>query len=102
MTISKELLSKVLHGDIQEFTLNNEKNIDFIFIGNYDEWKTINIYELTHKCKEWALNKECELSSWVDGRCGVIIKGEEMWAELDTEPEAIFQACEWILEQENK
>jgi hypothetical protein len=73
-----------------------------------------NIHELAHKCKEWAksknlyivsmlgsnsesanskINSKCEC--WVCDLTDTIIK-EEIYA--DTEPEAIFKACQWILE----
>ena len=65
----------------------------------------INLYQLMHVCKEWAMKEHnCTLSSghctndkWfaIDG-----ITGKKH--EANTEPEAIFVACAWILEQQNK
>ena len=105
--ISKELLSEVLKGTIQEFKINNEGNVDFIFIGDYDEWKTINIYELANKCKEWALNKhDYGISTyWNKDEKVFVSLIMENWMsdnysmDADTEPEAIFKACSYILEQ---
>ena len=65
-----------------------------------------NIYELAHKCKEWAMTKECTLFSGWDYEVGVwnCLLGRHDSQELpsyqaDTEPEAIFKACQWILEK---
>lgn len=116
--ISKELLSEVLNitavcDDISNIELTANT---ITFIEDYwdeDEGSgfyrshSINIYELAHKCKEWA-NKQgykkvysgiyestdqgsmyiCILDS-NDTNC------KDFWA--DTEVEAIFKACEWIL-----
>ena len=91
--ISKELYEAVIELDYRYITREE-----------YDE---INIHELAHKCKEWAYNKGFMLLS------GLYIRGK-IWCEIykpldlnntitqfgeDTEPEAIFKACEWILKQ---
>lgn len=84
---------------------------------NYITHDKINIYELAHKCKEWAANlspNKHALSSyprWGDIRnykktngsyyiCQHLVSGVQF--EAETEPEAIFRACEWILEQVEK
>lgn len=76
----------------------------------------INIYELAHKCKEWAWNQESyqiqsmfihlefktakELSEIP--KCQAIVCNEHGkfvdFFDAKTEPEAIFQACQWILD----
>ncbi len=78
------------------------------------EEHTINIYELAHKCKEWAVNlspNKHALSSyprWGDIRnykktngfyyiCQHLVSGAQF--EAETEPEAIFKACEWLLNE---
>ncbi len=66
-------------------------------------------YCLSIKCKEWALNymvdKEiqstgCIISSWThtggSGHARILVIDEKFTA--NTEPEAIFKACEWLLE----
>lgn len=76
--------------------------------------KGINIYELAHKCKEWALREykySIQTVNILDEEevywpVGVIRYTEEaeyrMFHSTDnaTEIEAIFAACEWILENE--
>ena len=56
---SKELLSEVLDkgkGSITKIEHNPSKTIvEYEQLERY--WNSINIYELAHKCKEWALNK---------------------------------------------
>ena len=117
--ISKELLSEVL--DIKY----SFKNIKLREYEPYIQWYcdevykehvySINVYELAHKCKEWALTKhKISLQStpieeneneiyW-----SVILKlfNEEYEENLehiikDTEPEAIFKACQWVLENKD-
>ena len=84
---------------------------------NYITHDKINIYELAHKCKEWAVNlspNKHALSSyprWGDIRnykktngsyyiCQHLVSGVQF--EAETEPEAIFRACEWLLNNERK
>ena len=124
--ISKELLSEVLNASIYYMEMQS-KNI----IVHYDKGMplmyddSINIYELAHKCKEWALIRGYSLLS---GR--PIVRDEEgtqvfnywyncyIW-EIDensidsptqntkietnseTEPEAIIKACEYVLKELN-
>lgn len=114
--IGKELLSKVLGEEILSFNLKN--NEIFIQFGNYDDiW---NIYELEHKCKEWALKYDCMLNSWYTeeqsdsslGQMAAVCNIYHSFTsfedivksfEADTEPEAIFKACQWILDyKDNK
>ncbi len=98
--ISEKLLSKILRAPIQEFKINNEGNIDFVFLGTYDEWKVINIHELAHMCKEWAYNKGIAIDSCF--QTAVIHLDKPIEIKASTEPEAIFQACEWILDKEKE
>lgn len=74
----------------------------------------INIYELAHKCKEWAVLQDyyiehgyesiqesfgayCILRIYFDG--DMIFNNFSGAEDYQKEPEAIFKACEWILEQ---
>ena len=66
----------------------------------------INIYELAHKCKELALSKLYTLTSGnnhlISMSCSIRrTLTDDDWTDFysDTEPEAIFKACEWIMEQ---
>ena len=119
--ISKELLSEVLGeecftevksyaSDIPDYKswLNGSQfmysTCSYKWSGNH-----INIYELAHKCKEWARSKDYSLGVFnPDVDCFEVsiqhyVKGHGEWNEVfeitsDTEPESIFQACKWILE----
>lgn len=121
--ISKELLSEVLNLNITYIERCNNSIIYKISV--YDREEEVNIYELAHKCKSWALIRGYSLLS---GR--PIVRDEEgtqvfnywyncyIW-EIDensidsptqntkietnseTEPEAIIKACEWILKEQN-
>ena len=58
---------------------------------------SINIYELAHKCKEWALQYDYTILS---SKGYATISGKVFYDK--TEPEAIFKACQWILENKDK
>ena len=76
----------------------------------HDGWD-INIYELAHKCKEWAFKQGYELFSRIlsndnqpFGNCVVYRVEADLEESLhivndNTEQEAIFKACEWILKE---
>ena len=125
--ISKELLSIVLGIPLLHIRYNDTTNLYEIFkedlfnwsAGSYGRWSNleVNIYELAHKCKEWAVNlspNKHALSSyarWGDIRnykktngsyyiCQHLVSGIQF--EAESEPEAIFKACEWILTKDSK
>lgn len=88
------------------------KEVTFITYADTTQGKTrtpisskyeINIYELAYKCKEWAFGKMFFLSSGFDtdgAFCLDRMNSKSFIAE--TEPEAIFKACQWILENKGK
>lgn len=105
--ISKELVSEVLKEEVVHcFMISGDDNE--VYYRYYDTIGTlyINIYELAHKCKEWANSKGYVLSSatQINGVCEYYTdKGYNDEKYIDymlayTEPEAIFLACQWILE----
>ena len=108
--ISKKLLSEVL-GEVQEF-IPEEHRVRYCKMGEFDDWKEINIYEFMHKCKVWANNlsqKRYQLYSGIEASrlntslveiYSGAIKQHEISAE--SEPEAVFEACEWILGKLNE
>ena len=76
----------------------------------------INIYELAHKCKEWAntkkhtvmvVDEQVKLLSYIDrfgGHCRIKLfpmqpNSDDISFHEKSEPEAIFKACEWILNE---
>lgn len=106
--ISNELLSVVLglHCGIKSIK-NSEVIYWFDCIGEIREY-SINIYELAHKCKEWALKHHYKVISKPDNVPGlwkayVNLSLTSKHGEVaDTEPEAIFKACQWILDKDSK
>ena len=110
LKISKELLSEVLKYEVDVFLGINKNEIDYTCCRDESEGYvdiSINLYEFACKCKEWAenkgyiifsKNKECLIYS-IDEVYDVIecLNQYEDYFEADTECEAIFKACEWIL-----
>jgi len=108
MKISKELLSEVLGENIRGVKDKQPSERMLYFRVQSGVTRQINIHELAHKCKEWAY-KSYGLSIWsgysFDDECFTCevyedgqTSSETYWA-ANTEPEAFFKACEWILEQ---
>lgn len=117
--ISKKLLTEVL-GLVEEPNKiilvsrnkyeNNIKQTLQISYNNGSEPNEINIYELAHKCKEWAFKQHFEIHSASNSLYGdkpiayiqdTALCGVELPSifEANIEPEAVFKACEWILKQ---
>ena len=114
MEISKELLSQVLAVDIRKIN-------GYILDGNLYYYKAfvkckskINIYELANKCKEWAYSQgyilfsKIRLSSSL-ASCYFDVMGKHDYEDsyhndfrAETESEAIFKACQWILDRRTK
>ena len=121
--ISKELLSEVLNikgnfrygfddisiPELDKIEFNRHTNKVFMSlkpsmlygtIAPVIRTNSINVYELAHKCKEWAKDKKYPISSLVGSQCNNCQFPESSSGAVfygDTEPEAIFKACEWIL-----
>jgi hypothetical protein len=107
--ISKELLSRVLELNIilvdTKYT-ETTKRIRYVTSDNNDYY--IDVYNLAHKCKEWAFEKGYELRTSIRGIIDVYdhiyihkedgLTGEfiDCRQEADTEVEAIFKACQWV------
>lgn len=127
--ISKELLSEVLGKTVDIVYTKDHVGNDFkTFIRpRYGDFlDEINIYELAHKCKEWAKNKGYYLLSGIytyndktDGTYDCLINQNftyeddgchitrsesclESFNGFGTEPEAIFRATQWILDNKDK
>lgn len=108
--ISKELLSEVLGCDSSECYFEDTYNL-INYKYQYDvTWSeeiqydnsSINIHELAHKCKEWLKNNVSNSFSGFDNGhrffCHIENYNIQDRFYEDTEPEAIFKACQWILE----
>jgi len=118
--ISKELLSEVML-TVDEITFVDKGVADYIVWqgvldeGNFCEG-TICIYTLAHKCKEWAYNygynifiEKHSISIYEAhikcSRFNMIKdygKFVDYYPREDSATEAIFKACEWILENKDK
>lgn len=104
--ISKELLSEVLEENFSsnkiEFEQSRGVDSSRIVI---DNWRTINIYELAHECKEWAYNKGF-LYWYENSKLYIkIIHSCKVDFEIDIgnyskpfEIDIDFKACQWILD----
>ena len=100
--ISNELLSEVLKTDKfrVDGIFNNTILLRYKDGGGWD----YNVYEFAFKCKAWAYSKCYEIISYTEGskiyqtQLGETI--EEFYAE--SEIQAIFKACEWIMQQKDK
>lgn len=99
--ISNELMSKVLDREVLQYA---NGHYDFILNGITYTSYPMNIHELAHRCKEWAYqNYSIMLESAVvfnASGCKVIDNTGfcVMVVDAKTEPEAIFKACQWILD----
>ena len=112
---SKELLKIVLK---VERPIDNiafiERWSTIIYFVNGGNERTINIYELAHKVKEWALKQGYRIASQLIERGITIDIGMNGFAVVhtcnrevnkereDTELEAVFAAGEWVLNQQDK
>ena len=107
--ISRELLSEII-GDgevyITKEIVRNEyryKNLNWCYAE--DTYESINIHELAHKCKEWAVSNNYGILSGFDWNknpkadvAEINSLDDSIEFIADTELEAIFKACEWINE----
>ncbi len=104
--ISTELLSKVLNfpfNSITDIQYDNNLLLYTTYSLPTHKYKEINIYELAHKCKEWAFKEGFVVQSNINNQGAYAIindTGEIFHIQADTELKAIFKACEWILEQQ--
>lgn len=117
--ISKELLSEVLNKNITEVYIRKNEIRIKTKIDNVDGWSMSsdvplpNIYELANKCKNWAFEKHSLMLFQTQYFPNIFYGIKDLKTSMedfitkvpqcdrfksDTEPEAIFKACQWILE----
>ena len=100
MFISKELLSEIMQLGILEVGEIDDCYLSFKYYILDDDFldACINIYELAHKCKEWAIKNDFFIFSGYNGNynCFVNNSGNRFYG--DSESESIFKACQWILD----
>ncbi len=116
--IGKKLLSEVLSVNVSKISWANPAVIVYDY-GVKDKTitpltKDINIYELAHKCKEWAKVNGYFLETrfiidFKKHRCLIHYEEEGQEYTVPTcvplcvdELDAVLEACEWIMEQEER
>ena len=117
--ISTELLSEVLCVHVRDDWYFDCEILVYTYdkiLGLNENYKAeINIYELAHKCKEWALSEGYIIEVGVHPTIKkdrsdrdyfykiTTDRGQRLISNLveiiKTEPEAVFRACELVLEQ---
>ena len=108
--ISKKLLSEVLGLNVLAFEKELNCEVYYLFdesCGNLISREAkINIYELANLCKEWIANKYPRFSiKWDIGYVKGTNEVVKVWlydkciGQNRQEHKAIFQACEWILNE---
>ena len=113
--ISKELLSEVIKRNIINIKTSLDDYIINENIVRYWDDKSvvhfeINIYELAHKCKEWALKKGYPFNVlyrydyWdrCEPKYDIDLYNHRKSFRDDIEYNAIFKACEWILQKKEQ
>lgn len=100
--ISEVLLSEVFNQEVRfiRYVANNTYEIHFEKPIRL-KYIIINIYELAHKCKEWAIKYIANIGSGYDKDkefYWCICNNGEFQFYADTELQAIFKACQWILD----
>ena len=111
--ISKELLSEICQTNLMSLGKLEVVGSDICLYDcsmQPDIYMCWNIYELAHKCKEWASTHNYSvISGWEMTHWGGAYRVEVFrnsnnilfsMSTVDTEPEAIFKACQWILDKE--
>lgn len=114
MTISKKLVESVIGEDIYGIILIEDNVVKYctldkteVMFDMFDN-KQINIYEFAFKCKEWIISQGIAIESGkyeIDDKeyiCRYYLPGRcSSWQNYFglTEPEAIFKACDWILNE---
>ena len=109
--ISKELLGVVLsnYGITDVYPSYDESDVMTAVGYEIEEIVfEINIYELANLCKEWAFRDEYSCMSrprLFGGWICELMSGygvEDIQFDETTEPEAIFKACQWVLDNKDK
>jgi len=108
--ISRELLSIIEELDVTRICIIKEDYLYYKITDLLNEELediatiSINLYELAHKIKIWALDQDYIFKTFID-YCGTAFcyvssaTKENFRYSGNTEPEAIFLAGKWVLEQ---
>jgi hypothetical protein len=97
--VSKELLSEVFGWHIK-FVNPRVNDNEISFVDQDGEMLRLNVYQVAHKCKEWARSEDYIIMSGKSITAkAYFLAFHGSYFEAETEPEAIFKACEYILKQ---
>ena len=119
--ISKELLSQILKIEVISYQMKQKNILAYEYNKvSKNQWsgktfcnRSINIYELAHKCKELAYSQGYVLFSKIRvnssfASCYFDTMGKHDYEDgfhndfrAESEPEAIFKACQWILDNKD-
>lgn len=118
MTISNELLSTILETEIVSNQYDSIRTISVTEMHNANDfyYSEHNIYELSYKCKDYALSKGYILDSQSRGYCrgkGICFVYRDDWTSEfpehclesfceDSEIQSVFRATEWVMNNANK
>lgn len=107
--ISKELLSEVLGIEVISVqVISITVHYAYKNVEDKEIIDKLNIHYVAHKCKEWARHNKFRLVGWY--RIGkskdykIDVHNHDMCiyeSSSKTEPEAIFKACQWILDNKD-
>ena len=116
MELNKDVLCEVLGKDISEFSIVGDTLI--YTVSNYETEEDgdlvytdlgchINIDALIKKCKVWAIQQDYDNNCFTtviydDLSARVIITEDDFGMTRDTELEAVFAACEFLLKYSKK
>lgn len=108
--INNDLLTQILGIEVlssKPVRQTSTMRYKFDAIGEHRD-NSINIYELAYLCKKWAYTKNYLIDSCFNKPEGEVLVywmsklNKRTEFSGNTEPEAVFKACEWIFEQIKK
>ncbi len=105
MQPSIELVSAILSKKVKLVEPEQYNMLNIMF--NSIDGRLINLHEFAHRCKEWVMSRNGFYAVWYDVdfksfQCSITNEitcfVDDDSFQADTEPEAIFKACQWILD----
>ena len=102
--VSRDLIREVLDDesiDFVDFELRVGEKVGY-FSNRDRKKKYIDIHRLSNKCKEWAYREGYIVKSLVGMFAVANINGIHENYVAPTEPEAIFLAAQWVLDNKDK
>lgn len=106
--ISQELLSEILDKVVLYIEPELLSFNEVCYSDEYDMPFHVNVYELAHNCKEYAMKNDYCVNSFTDyngtwfSYANNVIDGIAKQFSAETEYEAIFKACQFILDEKDQ